>query len=846
MVLTLPVRLTPFKRGAIRARTGLMLAFAGAYVLASVSAYAWTVGPNGLAVLWMCNGILAAGFLRLPVASAAILAAVAFLADILSSVYIGNTAVGQSGLIASLDVVEAYVAATLIRRHCGVKIDLTDMRRFVALMLRAAVPSTILVGTTGTLISHWLFGYALWPNGLNWVGGDFLGMMIGAPVALLLSGSANSPRTMDRSSLSQFAMLTGSLSLSGIVFLLDQGQFFFLILPIVALSTFVMSPKTLSLMIIALSLLASVLTISEFGPFRFDGQQVAGPILMLQLFLVSVTISALTMMCAITGLDQERRRQQRASLSATTARRQAEASAAQAAESEARYRIIADNVADIILRYDAKGVLEYVSPSVREVGYEPEDLIGQPVHSLILPLEEESGGVDTPITSPSPGQRDNEFQLRGQGGQLRWVQVNASPIRDEAGETIALVSVVRDISSHREMEEALRRKQLEAEAATVAKSEFLANMSHEIRTPLNAVIGFGGLLDRLDGLSDKARDYVKQIVTAGRSLLGVVDSVLEFSRLEAAGIELNTEPFELSLFLEDTIAMCRSAADAKGLGLALQLDADLPAVVSADAGRLRQVLLNLLGNAVKFTERGRVTLSCSRANTGCLRFAVTDTGIGIAAEQTHRLFQRFSQIDGSRARHHGGSGLGLAICKALVEAMDGEIGVESVPMQGATFWIMIKAPAAEWSDEAQVAPSPEMILPELNILVVDDTATNRDLIITMLGGFDLELTEAASGLEAVTAAQRDAFDLILMDVQMPGMDGLEATQAIRATSKLNRATPIVAITGNVLPQHVELCLEAGMNDHIGKPVDVSELLSKITHWVEPDADKGVPPATAQG
>ena len=259
--------------------------------------------------------------------------------------------------------------------------------------------------------------------------------------------------------------------------------------------------------------------------------------------------------------------------------------------------------------------------------------------------------------------------------------------------------------------------------------------------------------------------------------------------------------------------------------------------MSADSARLRQVLLNLLNNAIKFTASGGVSvevgyLDAGKAGAdGQLRIAVTDTGVGFSPDQADRLFHRFSQADNSISRRHGGTGLGLAICKSLVDLMGGEIGLRSEPGEGSTFWFTVAAPRAE----LETVPSPDFDEEALaragRILVVDDVAVNRELVKIMLSVFGHELVEASSGAEAVECALHAPFDLILMDLQMPGMDGISATRAIRATSSANARTPVLALTANVMAIHVAACRDAGMDDHIGKPIDPAELMTKVAHWM---------------
>ena len=395
------------------------------------------------------------------------------------------------------------------------------------------------------------------------------------------------------------------------------------------------------------------------------------------------------------------------------------------------------------------------------------------------------------------------------------------------------MNAFRDVTARKALEEELERKRAEAEAAVVAKTEFLANMSHEIRTPLTAIIGFAGVLDKAQDLPEQAQFCASRIVTAGQALLTVVNDILDFSKIEAGQVELDPHPFDPSAFVEETVQLVQAQAAAKDLAVYARTVGDLPAAVSADSSRLRQILLNLLTNAIKFTASGEVVVEASfDAGDGVLCLAVRDTGAGIAADHLDRLFQRFSQADGSITRRYGGTGLGLAICKNLAELMGGAIAVESVEGHGSTFRFSVAAPPVEPSARRVevLSAAPAKDAAPARILVVDDVTANREVVRALLGVFGHELVEASGGAAAVEKAMDQAFDLILMDLQMPGMDGLSATRAIRAVSGPNRATPIVALSADVLDLHREACREAGMNDHIGKPINPTELLTKVALW----------------
>jgi signal transduction histidine kinase/ActR/RegA family two-component response regulator len=370
-------------------------------------------------------------------------------------------------------------------------------------------------------------------------------------------------------------------------------------------------------------------------------------------------------------------------------------------------------------------------------------------------------------------------------------------------------------------------------AASRAKSEFLATMSHEIRTPMNSILGFAQLLLRNPGVDAKALEQVKLIAEAGDSLMTVLNDILDFSKVEAGQIELHVEPVAVDELLGATVEIMREPARRKGLTLRLEAEGIEGLSYSLDGQRLRQVVLNLLNNAVKFTEEGHVLLRAAPADDGeSLRFEVRDTGIGIEEEVLGRLFTRFSQADSSTTRLYGGSGLGLAISKGLVERMDGRIGVESRVGSGSCFWFELPAARVGGRNEEQPAKAPAQALSG-RVLLVDDHPMNLRLGDTLLRLMGCEVDLAASGEDAVQAAAAQVYDLILMDVHMPGMDGLAAARAIRALDGPGGKAPIVAMTADVMPQNLQKCLAAGMVDTLAKPVQMQALHDTLSRCLAP-------------
>ena len=405
------------------------------------------------------------------------------------------------------------------------------------------------------------------------------------------------------------------------------------------------------------------------------------------------------------------------------------------------------------------------------------------------------------------------------------------------------------IVQRRRTEIALGEAKAAADAANLAKSAFLANMSHEIRTPMNAIVGFAHLLRR-DPLTARQQDHLGKITDAGQHLLQVINDILDFSKIEAHKVTLEEADFDLRESLMRVQALQADAARAKRLPLRLQIDARCPARVRGDPLRLEQVLLNLLSNAVKFTQQGHIELRVAPAAPPepepVLRFEVVDTGIGMTPDQASHVFEAFAQADASTTRRFGGTGLGLAISKRLVQLMQGRIGVDSRPGEGSTFWVQLPLPPAGGAVAGASAPMPALAAPAppgllrgKRILLAEDNPVNQEVAGTLLAALGAEVDLAATGREAVDRFAAGHHDLVLMDVQMPGMDGLSATAVIRSLPE-GQTVPIVAMTANAFAEDRARCLAAGMNDHLAKPVEPRALEQCLLRWLA--AAGPLPPA----
>ncbi len=432
-----------------------------------------------------------------------------------------------------------------------------------------------------------------------------------------------------------------------------------------------------------------------------------------------------------------------------------------------------------------------------------------------------------------------ERSVRDHAGNEHWIVTNRQ-VMTLPDSTSLVLSVDQDLTQRRRMELELREATMAANAANHAKSEFLAKMSHEIRTPMNGVLGMAELLEN-SALLPTQRSYLDAIRASAESLLTIINDILDFSRIEAGKVRLETIPFNLKTTLAQTTTLIERAADKKGVKLVLELPAELPHV-KGDPLRLKQIVLNLLGNAVKFTEHGQVTLRTvvlSREAAYCrIRIEVRDTGIGISPAQQLRLFDAFTQADDSTTRRFGGSGLGLAIARQLTELMGGQIGVESRPGSGSRFWLEIELPLATATTPKTSLPSESIAGTGRRVLVVEDNTVNLTIALAMLAEAGFATASANNGREAVDAVSRSTYDLVLMDCQMPEMDGLAATQAIRTLEKqrpLSRhglRLPVVALTASAFAEDRERCQAAGMDDFLAKPFTRAELLAVLSRWCE--------------
>jgi PAS domain S-box-containing protein len=507
-------------------------------------------------------------------------------------------------------------------------------------------------------------------------------------------------------------------------------------------------------------------------------------------------------------------------------------------ESEERYRLLFErNLAGVFRCSQVGSFHDCNDAGAKILGYDSrEDLIGRSVMDVFFdPADKAASDQRMAQLGTASNQ---ELCLRRKDGSSVWVMANTTMVNGATG--IEIEGTFLNITLLKQAEEQMRLAKEAAESANRAKSEFLANMSHEIRTPMNGVIGMIDLALDTD-LTPEQRDYLTTVKSSAGALLEIINDILDFSKIEARKLELERVPFSVKEVVRATVKEFAVQARNKQLSLQCEFSADLPDTAIGDPGRLRQILMNLVGNALKFTDQGEIMVRVIRLPDDALQFSVSDTGIGISAEKQKSIFEAFVQADTSSTRQYGGTGLGLAIVSQLVALMQGRIWLESKPGEGSTFYFTARfglaaAVPTEEQTQDRREPTAAKSSRKLHILIADDNLVNLRLAGSLLAKQGHSAVTVSSGREALAALEQQSFDLALMDVQMPDMDGFETTKAIRAQERTShKHLPIVAMTAHAMIGDRERCLAAGMDSYVTKPVDAAKLFTAIADALPKDS-----------
>lgn len=773
-----------------------------------------------IAALWLPNAFLVGIVLRYDAARIGGFLLPSVIANIIANLIARDTLL-PAVMLSLCNSLEIIVVCAGLRRMVGPRPDLSQLRPLAWLALFGGFVAPACSGFFATVMlaqddlttaaNYWL----------SWVISDGLGLLIVTPiVSILADGLHRSPRLDKRSAIEWAAILAAGSLLTVVIFNQDRFPFPFLAMPFVIVAAFRLGTLGAAIATTVIAIVASVATSTGHGPLYAVDGGTSTKIFVLQVFLLVTFASSLPVAAAVASLQRLQK---------------------QFREERDFSDSILDNMLEVAFRTDARGCWTFLNPAWETItGYAIEESLGSPTTRLLHPDDyHKTQEVYPRIVSGELEQCWLEQRFIRADGAVRHIEVSVRGLRDEDGGFIGTSGNIRDVSRRKAIEaqrdEALRR----AELAAAAKSSFLANMSHEIRTPMNGVIGFTDLLLQSD-LDDEQRRHTQLIAESGRTMMRLLNDILDLSKIDAGQMTVVREPFDLAHALRSSTRLMSVAVERKGLTLALEVDDAIPLQVEGDSLRVRQILINLIGNAVKFTETGGITVSARVAEDAeTLVIAVADTGIGIAPERQKAIFDEFVQEDDTTARRFGGTGLGLAISRRLAGLMGGRLALESTPGMGTTMTLILPfvrsdvTPAKRADQPAAMASEPGQ---GRHILLAEDHDVNQLLAIAMLKRLGCTVDLAVNGAEAIervraAAAGGGGYDLVLMDVQMPEIDGLEATRRLRAAGFGAERLPIVALTANAYEDDIAACFSAGMQGHVAKPLHVADLRAALERFV---------------
>ncbi len=820
---------------------GIFVVTALIFGLLAYFGVALTRDETRIAAVWIPNAVLVALIMRQGQGRWPMMLIGALTGNV-SANLLGGDALLHAVALSIANSIEVMMVLLLLQRMGCQRPDFsrnTDIGRFVVAAVVAAACSGIAACV------------ALRPGGLpealslwwSWARGDGLGLLLFVPAITIILDAFHHRHTLTLRKLGEAGLIVCfGTAVSVFTFWQTSYPFLFLDAPVVLLYALRLGTLGNAIAIINLAVVASVATSLGYGPINLVRGGMADKLMVLQVFLTSSFAVGLPFAALVHSLKEGRE----------------------------RYRRLADDLADAnrmfdtlaqispagIFRCDPGGKCTYANAkSLKFGGLTIDDANGGDFARYVHP-DDRDQLFELWATQTQKGRGfEAEFRICIPGKPDRWIHSQVSPEQDDEGRIVGFVGVQLDITARKKSEQELRTAKDAAESANPAKTSFLANMSHEIRTPMNGVLGFADLLLATD-LNEKQRHHVELIAESGRSMVALIDDILDLSKIDADAMRIATTAMDVRHTIDGAVRLMRAAAFAKGIDLNLAICDNVPATMAGDKLRIRQVICNLLGNAIKFTERGsiEVTVGCQRqGDTKYIEILVADDGIGIAADRLEAVFEQFAQADAAVASDYGGTGLGLAISRRLARLMGGDLTVTSTMGEGSSFRFVL--PFRE-ADRAQPDPDQFGLRPsELSgressvgkILIVEDHPINQELICALVGNLGHAFDLAADGIEAAEmvqqAAGRGGYNLVLMDIQMPRCDGFAATRMIRQAGHSADEVPIVALTANAFDDDIEKCLEAGMQDHLAKPIDAAKLEASISKW---QCGKRAPVAASTG
>lgn len=783
-----------------------------------------TRGDGRIAAVWIPNAIALVALLgarrdqRLPLLGAMVAGFVA------ANLAVGDELIRALGLSMS-NGIEVAVALVLIERLCAERPDMRRLRDLAIYVLAAGLIAPMVAASFATAALGELQEFSL-GSWVEWTLADGLGMVIIGPALLIFIDAYRDRHWPTRREAIEWGVLTTTgTALTVVIFAQGSYPFLFLIAPVVLAHAFRLGALGTAFSVTQVGVVATWFTMHGSGPISLVNGSMEETLIFLQLFLASIFVTGLPVAAALHGQARIVR---------------------ELAEKQSQLTLLTENVTDAVLVFDRNGVCRYASPSVADVlDRDPVEMVGkrpsQRTHSEAFGRIAEA---ERKLVSGEIEQDRFTYRrlLDDDEGEAVYIEADCALVRKANGEPDGIIVSARDVTERVSLETQLVGAKRLAENAAAAKSQFLANMSHEIRTPMNGVLGFAQLLQQ-GHLVGEQRRHVDLITESGEVMMRLLNDILDISKIEAGQMTVVEEPVRVHHLLEGCRKLHSANAHRKGIELILEIDDDLPDCLLSDAMRLRQIVLNLVGNAVKFTHVGEVRIKAAR-DGDTFEITVADSGVGIAPERIEAIFDPFEQADGATSRRFGGSGLGLTISRQLAELMGGELSADSEVGNGSRFHLhlplrTVKQDAQAGETEVDVSTS---MPPRARVLLAEDHDINRMLATAMLERCGQQVEIAADGDVAVrmieaAAHQGRAYDLVLMDVQMPHCDGYEATRRIRQAGFSANKLPIVALTANAYDDDVKAAWEAGMQSHLAKPLAFEDLVAALHRWLPAPRDQ---------